>query len=96
MTMKYKIRHKVTGLFSEGGTYMDIGDGMHPSRWSKEGKIWNSIGALRNHLAIYCEWRYDYTTRTRVRINKVPDAWEVVEFEMVETNAYSAKDTVKK
>jgi hypothetical protein len=39
----YKIRRKSDGLFSCGGTYYPF--------FSKDGKIWTSIGGLKIHLA---------------------------------------------
>lgn len=43
MKVVYKIREKESGLYSNGG--------MHPN-WSKKGKIWNTRGAVSNHLRI--------------------------------------------
>lgn len=37
----FSIYDPATGLFSKGGM---------PPTWGKKGKIWNSIGALKNHL----------------------------------------------
>lgn len=37
----FSIYDTQTGLFSLGGS---------PPKWGKRGKIWNSIGALKNHL----------------------------------------------
>jgi len=37
----YKIRNKITGLYSRGG---------NPPAWGKTGKTWNAIGHLKNHL----------------------------------------------
>jgi hypothetical protein len=51
----YKIRNKETGQFSKGGTW---------SVWTKQnGKTWNNIGALKNHLNQFLwngELRHDY------------------------------------
>lgn len=51
----YKIRNKETGEFSKGGTW---------SVWTKrDGKTWNNIGALKNHLNQFLwngELRHDY------------------------------------
>lgn len=38
----WKIRHKVTGLYSTGGTCPG---------WTKKGKVWRMLGHLKNHLA---------------------------------------------
>lgn len=45
----YKIRHKVTGLYSKGGT---------SPFWSKKGKTWSSIGHLKRHIAGVVDSRY--------------------------------------
>lgn len=47
----YKIRHKVTGLFSKGGET--------PS-WSKKGKTWSSLGHLKRHISGVVDSRYHY------------------------------------
>lgn len=56
-----------TGLFSTGG---------YEPQWTKQGKVWNSIGSLKNHLQLYarglCGKRRD-----------IPASWEVVTFEVV-------------
>lgn len=39
----YKIRHKITGLFSSGGA--------HP-RWTKKGKAWTNIGHIKTHFSM--------------------------------------------
>jgi hypothetical protein len=59
--MMYRIRRKVDGLFSTGGGY---------PRWTKKGKVWNSIGSLKAHLHLQ---NYGKS-----------DNYEVVELEMVE------------
>lgn len=41
----YKIRRKDDGLFAPGGFRYS------PIRWNKEGKTWNSLGALHSHLS---------------------------------------------
>lgn len=45
----YKIRHKVTGLYSKGGA---------SPYWSKKGKTWSSIGHLKRHIAGVVDSRY--------------------------------------
>ncbi len=37
----YKIRNKLTGLYSNGGAY---------PRWTKRGKTWNALHHVRAHL----------------------------------------------
>ncbi len=38
----YKVQHKVSGLFSSGGSC---------PRWSTKGKVWTSMGHVKVHLA---------------------------------------------
>ncbi|WP_273854007.1 hypothetical protein [Guptibacillus spartinae] len=38
----YKIRNKVTGEFSKGGSRANV--------WTKSGKSWSNIGHLKNHI----------------------------------------------
>lgn len=59
----YMIRHSVTGLYSKGGTDGD--------KWHKTGKVWTSIGALKNHLRLY-------QTGGRYMNRPIPPEWEVV------------------
>jgi len=42
--MMYKIRNKITGLYSKGG---------HRVSWSKKGKVWAEKGHLSNHFASF-------------------------------------------
>jgi len=66
----YKIRHKVTGLYSLGGIY--------PS-WSKRGKTWRKIGDLKNHFNLIQEHRARDTIADMVY-------WEVIISEYQEVN----------
>ena len=43
----YKIRHKVTGQFSKGGSSVHP-DGVYG--WAKTGKTWDTLGKLRAHI----------------------------------------------
>lgn len=61
----YKIRSKKTGLYSQGGA--------GPIGWSKVGKAWSSLAALKSHLTLY---RGELSGRSR----KIPNDWEVVVF----------------
>ena len=45
----YKIRNKETGLFKKGGGYY-----LPEMGWSKSGKTWSSLGALKNHIRLLC------------------------------------------
>jgi hypothetical protein len=40
----YMIRHKALDLYKTAGT---------PAHWTRKGKVWNSIGALKNHLNLH-------------------------------------------
>jgi hypothetical protein len=54
----YKIFDMTTGLYKNEGT---------KPCWSKEGKMWKTIGAVKNHLTQCCGENFKYT-------------WEVHEF----------------
>jgi len=77
----YKIKDTNTGLFSTGG--------MSP-RWTKNGKVWNSIGSLKCHLRQFMATKKVkdtsgyYVTDWKVLYNKIPHNWEVIEIELVE------------
>jgi hypothetical protein len=64
----YRILDTKTGLFSKGSSYANVS----LRRWSKRGKVWNSIGSLKNHLNLY---------------KKIPEHWTVVEYEIEEVEA---------
>jgi len=77
----YKIRHTKTWLYSTGG--------MSPM-WSKNGKVWNSIGSLKCHLRQFMKYERKknndgiMVTDFRVRINEIPREWEVIKIELIE------------
>lgn len=60
----YKIR-KANGLFSSGGS---------EPRFTKKGKVWGSLGALKQHLALFSNFG-------------MYEGCEVVAFEYIETEA---------
>lgn len=70
----YRIRHKITGMFSMGG------ESVHKNGtgygWSKNGKIWTGLGPLRNHLNGYAK-----SSPGRL------DDWEVITYDLVETES---------
>lgn len=71
----YKIRNKKTGLFSKGGhAYGDL-------NFDETGKIWKTIGHVKNHLNMYD--------------NRRTTDWEVVTFSLVETEKCDIKDLLK-
>ena len=45
----YKIRHKITGLFSKGGC--------NPF-WTKKGKTWSTLSHLKRHINSVIDYRY--------------------------------------
>lgn len=77
----YKIRDKETRLFSKGGDLADRPN-LVKYRWSKKGKTWNSIGALKNHLNFF---------------KKIPDTWEIIVYEVLTNPSHtiSAKELME-
>lgn len=47
MTYIYKIKRLSDGLYSSGGCYV---------KFSKRGKVWTSIGGLKNHLNMFRDY----------------------------------------
>lgn len=79
----FKIRHKQTGLYSNGGDAVSFdGSGFG---WGKEGKIWKGMGPLKNHLAQYLPSGSSGYAKNKfgANIGKIVGNWEVVEIEMV-------------
>jgi len=79
----FKIRHKTSGLWSKG-----VAGSAHTGvYWSKNGKVWHSLGSLRLHLHLVVgEYKRDISN------------WEVIEYSMspVETKpAIEMVDTMK-
>ena len=68
----FKVQHIGTDLFSTGGRV---------PRWSKTGKTWKTIGALKNHLHQFNGYAYD-----QVRI---------VEYKMVLVAQHSLSDLIR-
>ena len=62
--IEYKIRHKVTGLYQNGGSMVS---------WSTKGKTWTSKGALSNHFNLI---KYA-GTYARLNSNANYDDWEI-------------------
>lgn len=83
----YKIRNKNTGQFSAGGTRnRKTGD----VSWSKQGKTWDTLGKLRNHLNQHLGDAY----RSQTDMSH----WEVVEYhadEPVAKEVYEVLDPKK-
>lgn len=78
------------GSFSAGGV---------PKPWkteknvptSKMGKIWNTIGTLKNHLRQYYKPSYYFKDTNEKMIHLYDDA-VVVQYELVEVNRIPVKD----
>lgn len=68
----YKIRRTSDGLFSTGGL---------APRWTRSGKAWPSIGALKCHLAQFREGGW------RGGVSKVYAGCEVVTYRVVRSEA---------
>lgn len=77
----YKIRDSRTGLFSKGGSETLPAFHNYESThswdrfryftfWTQEGKSWNSLNKLRQHLTLFGE--------------SLPKEWEIVRFEAQE------------
>lgn len=62
----YKIRDKVTGLFSTGG--------MSP-KWTKRGKTWSQLNHIKTHLKQFIR----DSAYMKEYINNIPETWQVVE-----------------
>lgn len=73
----YKIRNTDTKLYSCGG-YVDV-------KWNKYGKTWNNMGFLSSHLAQHINGNLPSDV-------KLPNNWEVVEFELQENYSINAND----
>jgi len=82
----YKIRHKVTGKYSKGGSYVPS-NGMG-SLWTDEGKgkTWDTMGKLRSHITSHIG-KYSGTTDM--------SEWEVVEYTMHVTDVKPLINVVK-
>lgn len=81
----YKIRHKRTGLYSKGGTYVNA-DGNN-SFWTKNGKTWDSIGKLRAHITSHLGDEYSPGTNM--------SDWEVHEYNCAPTSVKDIHEIVK-
>jgi len=81
----YKIRHKQSGLFSEGGSSPFFG---------QNGKIYTQIGHIKNHLH-HCE-KYNSYRMTREdnwrEHNGYLEDIEIVEYELAELEILNLND----
>jgi len=74
----YKIRRKVDGKYSTGGT---------TPQFSKNGKVWRTLGQLKSHLTLVKDsQRYPRTEAQRTaRLRQFYAGCEVVVFQITET-----------
>lgn len=87
----YKIKN-AEGLFSKGGT--------NPT-FTKRGKTWGSLGAVKLHLRFFCSdggseiinGKYTWYKRWK---NQIPNEWIVVELSEEGIKEYSAKELYPK
>ena len=84
-TTYYKIRHKVTGLYSKGGTYVN-GAGNN-SFWTKSGKTWDTLGKLRAHIT-------SHLPRGTYREGTDMSDWEVIEYHVTVKEVKGIKDVI--
>lgn len=80
----YKIRHKVSGLYSKGSSYSNA-EGTN-SYWSKNGKTWDTLGKLRAHITMHLPSSH----------NKGTDMsdWEVVEYQVTVAEVKGIRDVI--
>lgn len=57
----YVIHDPFTGMYSKGGTY---------GVFAPRPKIWSSVGAVKNHLALYINHRYTPDRNSEIIISK--------------------------
>jgi len=77
--VKFKVRDLGTGLYQDGKVEKFTGE----PTWSKRGKIWKDIGELKKH----------FSALEAFRISLSP-LWEVIEYQVKETDAESFPATV--
>lgn len=98
----FKIHHKKTGLYSKGGTGVNLnGTGMG---WGKDGKVWQGMGPLKNHLAQYLP-KYDPyydSVQFKKNIGGILEDWEIIKIKMVVddiipmTDLYNTLEVIKR
>jgi len=69
----YKIKNTKTGLFSTGGSLPN---------WSKNGKVWRTLGQVRSHLTLFLS----------CNDKKKTNDWEIIEYEMIEVQSRKIQD----
>lgn len=82
----YKIKHRVTGLYSKGGGYVSAnGTGY---TWSKTGKTWDTLGKLRAHITSHLPKNIYGKEGTDMR------DWQVVEYAVTVQSVKGIKDVI--
>lgn len=81
---KYKIR-----AYAEDGTVLWSGGGMDPKWHERGGKVWSTLGALRNHLN-----QFTGAYGRQFAPDDIDD-WEVVTFELKELQAQPVAELLK-
>lgn len=77
VTFHYMIRCSSTGMFSPGGSRAD--ELWKSGDWKARGKVWTSMGALKNHLR-----QFDVSGRNSAGVwmsgltTRIPESWEVI------------------
>ena len=81
----FKIRHKKTGRYSKGGTYVNA-EGNNGYWVEKGGKTWDTLGKLRAHITSHISRYYGATDMSD---------WEVIEYKCVPTDIKMVHEIVK-
>ena len=83
----YKIRHKKTGKYSKGGTYVNA-EGTNSYWADRGGKTWDTLGKLRAHITSHI------ATSSYGKTTDMTD-WEVIEYKCVPTTVKPIHEIVK-
>lgn len=81
-----KLRHKETGLYSTGGMYYD---------WTKRGRTWPSVGALKCSLVQLHLHSYRNEHGVTVTKNNIPEEWEIVRLTEEGITTFNAREAVE-
>ena len=82
----YKIRDLRTGKFQNGGGYLC---------WSEFGKSWNSMRSIKAHITHMTKYSLGPAGYGKIDQTEL-SFWEVVEFELQETDCQPASIYLKK
>lgn len=72
MSSMYRIKDTATGLYSYGGDPFNL-------KWGKIGKVWTTMGALKNHLH---------------QMPNIPPTWEIVEVALADGHSVPMPEIV--